>query len=65
MFAYMDCNCDQIILRIQDEEMLDLLTNLNKSTIKSKLLMNLIQESRKNKKFHEKVLDMISKSWYN
>ena len=65
MFAYMDCNCNQIILRIQDEEMLDLLKNLNKSTIKSTLLMNLSQGSRKNRKFHEKVLDMISKSWYN
>ena len=65
MFAYMDCNCNQIILRIQDDEMLDLLKNLNKSTIKSTLLMNLSQGSRKNKKFHEKVLDMISKSWYN
>ena len=62
MFAYMDCNCNQIILRIQDDEMLDLLKNLNKSTIKSTLLMNLSQGSRKNKKFHEKVLDMISKS---
>ena len=31
MFAYMDCNCDQIILRIQDEEMLDLLKILIKA----------------------------------